>query len=61
MEAEVEFDCETPGTFPDPEFCMKFIRCNKKLFVRNFYLFECGGMRNVFFFCEMIFGLPLTY
>ena len=35
VEAEIDYDCEVPGVFPDPDYCMRYIRCNKELFVRR--------------------------
>merc|ERR1711990_722299 len=32
VEAEIDYDCEVPGVFPDPDYCMRYIRCNKELF-----------------------------
>ena len=35
VEAEIDYDCEVPGVFPDPDYCMRYIRCNRQLFVRR--------------------------
>ena len=31
VEFEPEFDCEEEGNFPDPEYCMRYFRCDKDL------------------------------
>merc|ERR1712079_382099 len=32
VEAEIDFDCEEEGTFADPEYCMRYIRCDSNLY-----------------------------
>lgn len=33
-EFEPEFDCPAKGNFPDPEFCMRYFRCDESQEVR---------------------------
>ena len=33
-EYEVEFDCEAEGSFPDQEYCMRYIKCSPQLQVK---------------------------
>ena len=30
-EFEPDFDCEVAGVFPDPDYCMRYFKCNKRL------------------------------
>ena len=44
MEAEIDFDCEEEGTFADPEYCMRYIRCDSNLYVRTSALQHCRSV-----------------
>ena len=39
VEFEPEFDCEEEGNFPDPEYCMRYFRCDDKLEVGSVLIF----------------------
>ena len=40
VEFEPEFDCEEEGNFPDPEYCMRYFRCDDKLEVGSVLFFN---------------------
>ena len=39
-EYEPDFECETNGKVPDPDYCMRYFVCSKKLGVRIKILFR---------------------
>ena len=40
VQFEPEFDCEEEGNFPDPEYCMRYFRCDDKLEVGSVLFFN---------------------